>query len=96
MSDGIRIGDDEHAGQGIEVPQGEFDPMSDLIAWTNEVSALDRASALFPDLEAVIYDNGYFGPSADVLTTYGSCWLLCGTRANAVQVFDYLQEHARN
>ena len=58
MSDGIRLGDDQPASQGIEVPSGELDPLGDLIAWTDEVSALDRASALFPDLEAVVDDNG--------------------------------------
>ncbi len=64
MSDGITMGDDEPGGGGIEVPGGELDPLSELIAWTNEVSALDRASAVFPRLEAVIDDNGYFGSSA--------------------------------
>jgi len=57
------------------------------------VSALQRASAVFPDFEAVIDDNGYSGPSAK-LTSYGGCWLLCGTRTNAERVFHYLEDHA--
>jgi len=93
MSDGINMRDDELDCEGIEVPGGEIDPLADLVAWTEEVQALERASTLFPSLEPVIDDNGYFGPSADVLTSYGRCWLLCGTRTNAVQVFDYLRQH---
>jgi hypothetical protein len=94
MSDGISMGENEASGEGIEVPGGELDPLGDLIAWTDEVSALNRASAVFPSLEPVVQDNGYTGPSADVLTSYGGCWLLCGSRANAERVFHYLEDHA--
>jgi hypothetical protein len=94
MSDGITMGDDEPASQGIEVPSDDLDPLGELVSWTNEVRALERASAAFPDLEAVVDDNGYFGPSLGALTIYGGCWLLCGTRANAVQVFGFLAEYA--
>jgi hypothetical protein len=95
MSDGISMGENEASGEGIEVPDGELDSLGDLIAWTNQVSALNRASAVFVELEAVVQDNGYTGPSADVLTTYGSCWLLCGSRSNAERVFRYLEDHAQ-
>ena len=50
MSDGITMGDEEAAGQGIEVPGGELDPLAELIAWTEEVRALHRASEVFPSL----------------------------------------------
>lgn len=93
MSDGITMGDEELHGEGIEVAGGGLDPLADLIAWTDEVSALNRASAVFPSLEAAIDDNGYFGPSAS-LTCCGRCWLLCGNRADAVHVFLYLEDHS--
>jgi len=92
MSDWITMGDD--APEGIEVPGGDLDLLGDLIAWTNDVRAIERASAVFPSLEAVIDDNGYSGPSPDVLVDSGRCWLLCGSRRNAVLVFHYLEEHA--
>ena len=93
MSDGINMRDDELDCGGIEVPSGELDPLADLIAWTEEVRALERAAAVLPGLEAVIDDNGCSGPSTSSLRSYGATWLLCGTRANAAEVFDYLQEH---
>ena len=45
MSDGINIPNDE-LDCGIEVPSGELGPLADLIAWTEEVHALGRASAV--------------------------------------------------
>lgn len=58
MSDDITMGDEELDCKGIEVPGGELDPLCDLIAWTENVRALDRAVVAFPGLEAVVDDNG--------------------------------------
>lgn len=95
MSDEIRIGDDGASDGGIEVRGGEPNSLRDLVDWTEQVLALVRAHALFPDLEAIVDDNGYTGPSSDPLTpSSGWCWLLCGSQVHAEQVSDYLEEHA--
>jgi hypothetical protein len=92
MSEEARL-DDGETGGGTEVP-GETDPLADLVGWTNEVLALQRASAVFPSLEAVIDDNGYFGSSTQLSGPHlCSCWLLCGSQEYSVEVFRYLDEH---
>jgi|GEM_PF-4883197 len=43
--------------------------------------AFQIARALFPDLAAVVDDDGYCGPIAEDSETHlGVCWLLCGTQ----------------
>ena len=44
------------SAEGIEVPGNLPTPLETLLDWTNQVSALKIAAALFPDLEAVV-DN---------------------------------------
>lgn len=95
MSDEIRIGDDGTGNGGIEVPGAEPDPLGDLVTWTEQVLALERARALCPDTEAVIDDNGYYGPSPDHLgPSSGWCWLICGSQDKAQRTCDYLEDHA--
>ena len=95
MSEDVRIGGDETNEGGIEVPGKMHTPLDTLVDWTNEVVALQIASALFPDLEAVIDDNGYAGPSPDGLgPDPGFCWLLCRTQNYAEKVFQVLEDNA--
>ena len=95
MSDEIRIGDDGTDSGGIEVPGTGPNPFCDLINWTEQVRALQRAHALFPDLEAIVDDGDYFGPAPDrIAPPTGWCWLLCGSQDKAQRVSDLLEDHA--
>ena len=58
------------------------DPIRELVNWTNDVIALQRASYVFPSVDAVIDDRAR------------TCCLCCGTTDNAAVVFRYLEEHA--
>jgi hypothetical protein len=80
--------EDARAGQedgileeGREAGNGP-DPIWELVCWTNDVRATERAAAVFSSLEAVIDDR------------QKTCWLLCGSQAGAVEVYRYLDEHA--
>jgi hypothetical protein len=82
VSEEVRRGfDDETFDYGCEVG-GNPDPIRVLVHWTNDVIALQRASFVFPSIEAVIDDCAR------------TCWLCCGSRDNAVEVYRYLEEHA--
>jgi hypothetical protein len=65
MSEEVRIGGDESNDGGIEVPGDPPTALERLVDWTNQVRALQIASALFPSLEAVIDADGYCGPVAE-------------------------------
>ena len=97
MSDEISLGldDDDSSAEGIEVPGNLPTPLETLLDWTNQVSALKIAAALFPDLEAVVDNAGYFGPSPDPCAPDpGFCWLLCRTQDYAQEVWRYLDDHS--
>ena len=82
VSEEVRRGfDDETFDCGCEVG-GNPDPIRALVHWTNDVIALQRASFVFPSIEAVIDDCAR------------TCWLCCGSRDNAAEVYRYLEEHA--
>ena len=82
MPEDIRPGhDDGTLEEGREV-RSEPDPIWELVCWTNDVRATERAAAVFTSLEAVIDDR------------QKTCWLLCGSQEGAVEVFRYLDEHA--
>jgi hypothetical protein len=82
MPEESRLGyDDGILDEGRDIG-GEPDPIWDLVCWTNDVRAIERAAAVFTSLEPVIDDK---------LMT---CWLLCGSQEGAVEVYRYLDEHA--
>ncbi len=58
------------------------DPIRELVNWTNDVIALQRASYVFPSVEAVINDRTR------------TCCLSCGNADDAAEVCRYLEEHA--
>jgi hypothetical protein len=66
-------------GTGAERPA---DPIRELVNWTNDVIALQRASYVFPSVDAVIDDRAR------------RCCLCCGDADNAAEVYRYLEEHA--
>ena len=71
---------------GQTAPEGRgdrpADPIRELVSWTNDVIALQRASYVFPSVEAVIDDRAR------------TCYLCCGTIDSAAEVYRYLEEHA--
>jgi hypothetical protein len=82
LAEEVRLGfDDGTFDLGGKVG-GNPDPISDLVHWTNDVIALQRASFVFPSIEAVIDDCAR------------TCMLCCGSQNNAAEVYRYLQEHA--
>lgn len=78
MADEVKRGSD--GGSVDEVRAA--DPIRALVSWTNDVIALQRASYVFPSIEAVIDD------------CERTCRLCCGGPGNAAEVYRYLEEHA--
>jgi hypothetical protein len=81
LADDVRLGPGDGSVDGCEAGRAA-DPIRALVSWTNDVIALQRASYVFPSIEAVIDDRER------------SCRLCCGSPDNAAEVFRYLEEHA--
>jgi hypothetical protein len=82
LAEEVRLGfDDGTIKKGCDV-DGSHDPILVLVTWTNDVIALQRASYVFPSMEAVIDDGAR------------TCRLRCGSPDNAAEVYRYLEDHA--
>jgi hypothetical protein len=94
MFEDVILGGDETNDDGIDVSGEPPTPLERLVDWTDVVRAFQIARALFPDLAAVVDNDGYCGPIAEDSETHlGVCWLLCGTQASAEAVFRYLDDY---
>lgn len=73
--------DEFHSGRGRDITPPP-NPIGHLVAWTEQVRALERAKIIFADTDAVInYEEGI-------------CCLVCESTESAYQVYRFLSDCA--